>query len=123
VFGSLAWLLAAFYAVWPSYGVAIAGLTVTVLLALLPLTLRQARSTSEMQRLQPELRRLREEHKGDRQQLNQEMVALYQRHGVNPAGGCLPSMVQLPVVLVMYRVVRGLTYHDPSSGHLAPRYL
>ncbi len=123
MFAPLAWLLAAYYAVWPSYGFAIVALTATVLVALFPLTLAQMRASTEMQRLQPELRRLRDRHKNDRQRLQQETVALYQRSGVNPARGCLPMLVQLPVMIVMYRVIRGLTYHDPATGGLAPRYL
>jgi YidC/Oxa1 family membrane protein insertase len=123
MFAPFAWLLAAFYALWPSYGFAIIALTCTVLAVLLPLTLQQAKAMAAMQRLQPQLKRLRQEHKNDRQRLNQETVALYRRHGVNPAGGCLPMVVQLPVMIVMYRVIRGLTYHDPVTGDLAPQYL
>jgi len=122
VFAPLAWLLAAFYAVWPSYGFAIVALTATVLVVLSPLTLHQAKAMMGMQRLQPELRRLRQLHKEDRQRLNRETIALYQRHGINPASGCLPMLVQLPVMIVMYRLIRGLTFHD-SSGALTPRYI
>lgn len=123
MFGYLARLLATFYALWPSYGFAIVALTVTVYLALLPLTLRQARAMTAMQQLQPQLRTLRERHTGDRQRLNQETVALYQRHAVNPAASFLPMLLQLPVLIVMYRVIRGLTYDDPTTGDAAPRYL
>jgi YidC/Oxa1 family membrane protein insertase len=124
VFAPLAWLLAAFYALWPSYGFAIVALTTSVLVATFPLTLRTTRSASEMQRLQPELRRLREQHRRhDRQRLNQEIVALYRRHGVNPGAGCLPLLLQLPLMIIMYRVIRGLTHHDPATGAPAPRYL
>lgn len=123
MFAPLAWLLAAFYAVWPSYGFAIVALTATVLTVLFPLTLHQARAMTEMQRLQPELRNLREEFQDDRQRLNQETLALYQARGVNPAGGCLPMLVQLPVMIIMYRVIRGLTHLDPDSGTVTPRYL
>lgn len=123
MFGVLARLLAAFYAMWPSYAFAIVALTSVVYLALLPLALRQARAMTAMQQLQPQLRDLRERHKGDRQRLNEETVALYQRHAVNPAASLLPMLVQLPVMVVMYRVIRGLTYHDAATGLAAPRYL
>lgn len=123
VFAPLAWLLAALYAIWPSYGFAIAALTASVFIVLSPLTLHQAKAMVAMQRIQPELRQLRQQHKDDRQRLQQETLSLYQRHGVNPASGCLPMLVQLPVMIVMYRVIRGLTYHDPGSGALAPRYI
>jgi YidC/Oxa1 family membrane protein insertase len=123
MFGVLARVLAAFYAVWPSYAFAIVALTSVVYLALLPLGLRQAKAMTAMQHLQPQLRALRERHKGDRQRLNEETMALYQRHAVNPAATFLPMVVQLPVMVVMYRVVRGLTYNDAVTGQAAPRYL
>jgi YidC/Oxa1 family membrane protein insertase len=123
MFGVLARLLAAFYAVWPSYAFAIVALTSVVYLALLPLGLRQAKAMTAMQELQPQLRALRQRHKGDRQRLNEETMALYQRHAVNPAASFLPMLVQLPVMVVMYRVIRGLTYNDAATGQAAPRYL
>ena len=123
MFGALARLLAGFYALWPSYGFAIAALTAAVYLALLPLTLRQARAMTAMRELQPQLRALRDKHKGDRQRLHAETVALYQRHRINPGRSLLPIIVQLPVMVVMYRVIRGLTHDDPTTGEAAPRYL
>lgn len=123
MFGALARLLAAFYALWPSYAFAIVALTSVVYLALLPLALRQARAMTAMQQLQPQLRSLRARHKGDRQRLNEETMALYQRHAVNPAASFVPMLVQLPVMVVMYRVIRGLTYNDAATGLAAPRYL
>ena len=123
MFGVLARLLAAFYAVWPSYAFAIVALTSAVYLALLPVALRQARAMTAMQQLQPQLRAIRERHKGDRQRLNEETMALFQRHAVNPAASFLPMLVQLPVMVVMYRVIQGLTYHDAATGLASPRYL
>lgn len=123
MFGVLARLLAAFYAMWPSYAFAIVALTCAVYLALLPFTLRQARAMTAMQHLQPQLQALRKQHKGDRQRLSQETMALYQRHEVKPAASFVPMLVQLPVMFVMYRVIRGLTYSDAATGQAAPRYL
>lgn len=123
MFAPLAWLLAAYYEAWPSYGLAITALTATLFLAVLPLSIKQARAMGELQRIQPEVRALRQRHGADRHRLHEETMALYRGHGVNPAGGCLPSLLQLPVMIVMYRVIRGLTYHDPRTGDLAPRYL
>ncbi len=82
---------------------------------LFPLTLCQARSMTQMRQLQPDIKRLRELHKGNREALNAATVSLYQGHGVNQAGGCPPMLVQLPVMIVMYRVIRGLIYHDPAT--------
>lgn len=105
-------MLAFFYSlpvVGSSYGVAIILLTIAVMVILMPLTLKATRSTIKMTQLQPELKRLQKEHKDDRQALNQEMMALYQENGVNPVGGCLPMLAQLPVFLLLFNVLRGLS--------------
>ena len=105
-------LLAFFYSlpvVGGSYGLAIILLTATVMIVLMPLTIRATRSTIKMTQLQPEMRALQKEYKDDKAQLNQAMMALYQEHGVNPIGGCLPILAQLPVFLILFNVLRGLT--------------
>lgn len=105
-------LLAFFYelpVVGGSYGLAIILLTLAVMVVLMPLTLRATRSQIKMMQLQPEMRALQKKHKDDRQTLNQEMMALYQKHGVNPVGGCLPMLAQLPVFLLLFNVLRGLS--------------
>lgn len=109
MFQVLAGVLAFFYGIIPNYAVAIALLTLTVMLVLSPLTLKSTRSMLAMQRLQPEVKRIQQKYKGgDRQQMQQEMMALYKEHQVNPVSGCLPMLVQLPVLFVMYHVIRGL---------------
>jgi YidC/Oxa1 family membrane protein insertase len=109
---SITSLLAFFYSlpvVGGSYGIAIMLLTATVMTVLMPLTLKATRSTIKMTQLQPELKALQKEYKDDKQELNQAMMAMYQEHGVNPVGGCLPMVAQLPVLLVLFNVLRGLT--------------
>src|SRR5688572_15957314 len=59
----------------------------------------------EMQVIQPEVKKLQAKHKGDRQKLNEEMMALYKEHGVNPFGGCLPLLMQFPVFIALYRLI------------------
>lgn len=122
MFQLVAHVLEGFYAVIPSYGVTIIAFTLSIYVLLSPLTIHQVRSMTAMQTLQPELKRLQKEHKGDRERLNAEMLALYQEHGVNPAQGCVPMLVQLPIVFVVYRVIRGLTATDATGG-FSPRYL
>ena len=78
-------LLAFFYSIIPNYGIAIIMLTLVVSLLLFPLTLKQTRSMRAMQEIQPEVKRLQKELKGDREELNKELMALYQERGVNPA--------------------------------------
>lgn len=121
MFQVLAGLLAFFFELVPSYGVAIMLLTLTVMLVLTPLTWKSTRSMLEMQRLQPEIKKLQQQHKSDRQKLNEELMAFYKEHKVNPLGGCLPMLLQLPVFLVMYRVIHGLT--QTRGGVPSPAYI
>ncbi|MGI8685355.1 MAG: YidC/Oxa1 family membrane protein insertase [Acidimicrobiales bacterium] len=122
MFQFLAGVLAYFYSLIPNYAVAIALLTLSVMLVLSPLTLKSTRSMLAMQKLQPEMKALQTKHKGgDRQKLNEEMMALYKEHKVNPVAGCLPMIMQMPVFLVMYNVISGLT---KKTGEVAsPKYL
>ena len=113
MFNVLAGLVAFFYSLIPSYGIAISLLTLAVMLVLAPFTIKGTRSMLAMQALQPEIKRLQAKHKGDRQALNEAMMGFYKEHSVNPLAGCLPLVVQMPVLLVMYRVIRGLTYNRP----------
>ena len=108
----LGWL----YDLWPSYGGSIILLTLVIMTVMAPLTIRQTRSMLEMQRLQPELKKLRAKYPNDRERMNQEMMALYQANGVNPLGGCLPILVQLPIFLFLFQVVRGLTRRITDIG-------
>jgi YidC/Oxa1 family membrane protein insertase len=94
-----------FHSLVGSYGVAIILLTVIIKLILTPLTHKQYNSMREMQALAPKVKRLREKLKGDPQKLNQETMALYKEHGVNPLGGCLPMLLQIPVFWALYNVL------------------
>jgi YidC/Oxa1 family membrane protein insertase len=98
--------LAGFYAVIPSYGIAIIVLTIAVRLILLPLSIKQTRSMREMQLIQPEVKKLQAKYKGNRQKMNEELMALYKEHGVNPLGGCLPLLMQFPVLIALFYVIR-----------------
>ena len=125
MFQILAGALAFFYGIVDDYAVAIALLTLAVMLALSPLTWKSTRSMLAMQRLQPEVKKLQQKYKGgDRQQMNQEVMALYKEHQVNPLSGCLPMLVQLPVLFVMYHVIRGLTHIEAGKCEgFDPKYL
>lgn len=121
LFQAMAWLIAFFYALIPNYAIAIALLTVVVMIVTAPLTIKSTRSMVEMQRLSPELKKLQQKYKGDRQKLNEEMMSLYKEHGVNPAGGCLPMLIQFPVFIILYDVIRGLT-NTVKRGQVIPAY-
>ncbi len=112
MFDAIARVLAGLYdlpGVGGSYGIAIVLLTLAVMTLLMPLTLRATKSTIKMQQVQPELKRIQKEYKNDREEMNREMMALYQREGINPVGGCIPMLAQLPVFLVLFNILRGLT--------------
>ena len=117
LFQGLTWLIAQFYALVPSYAAAISLLTVAVMLLLAPLTLKSTRSMLALQKLQPEMKRLQQEHKNDRVALNEAMMAFYKEHKINPLGGCVPVLLQMPVFLVMYNVISGLR-HVPKPKYL-----
>ncbi len=84
---------------------AIVVFTILVRVAILPLTAQQQRSAKRMQELQPELKKLQEKYKNDREKLAQEQMALYREHGVNPFGGCLPLLIQLPILIALYQAI------------------
>jgi YidC/Oxa1 family membrane protein insertase len=105
-----------FYTLIPNYAVAIALLTCVVMLITTPLTLKGTRSMIEMQRLQPQIRRLQVQYKDDRAKLNEELMAFYREHEINPVGGCLPLLIQMPVFSILFYVVRGLTNQAKFLG-------
>lgn len=118
----LAQLLAVFYSVVPNYLAAIVLLTLVLMLVMTPLTLKQQRSMTAMQEIQPEIKRIQAKYKGDRQKANEEVMALYQERGVNPLAGCLPLVIQLPFFFAMFQVLRGLT-QTGSDGTFDPKFL
>jgi YidC/Oxa1 family membrane protein insertase len=105
-----------FYELVPDYAFAIAMLTLVVMVVTTPLTLKGTRSMIEMQRHQPEIRKLQVQYKDDRQKLNEEMMRFYKEHNINPLGGCFPLLIQMPVFLVLYRVIEGLTNETKWVG-------
>ena len=88
-----------------NYGVSIILLTVLVKVILWPLSHKSYKSMKEMQKLQPIMAKIREKHKNDKQKMNQEMMSLYKTYKVNPMGGCLPMLVQLPVFFALFRLL------------------
>jgi YidC/Oxa1 family membrane protein insertase len=122
MFKFIADVLAFLYELVPSYGGAIMLLTLAIMVVLTPLTLKGTRSMLAMQRLQPELRKLQVKYKDDREKLNQEMMAFYKENNINPVGGCLPLLIQMPVFFVLYRVLFGLTRRAPYGYDLGSAY-
>lgn len=90
-----------------SYGTAIILLTITVRIILLPLTIKQTKSLQAMQKIQPQLKKLQEKYKDDKEKLQKEMMKFYAENKVNPLGGCLPLLLQLPIFFALFRMLMG----------------
>jgi len=98
-------VLTFFYGFLHNYGLAIILLTIIIKILFWPLTHKSYASMKSMQKLQPEMQKLRERFKSDKERLNKELMALYKEHRVNPMGGCLPMLVQIPVFIALYKVL------------------
>jgi YidC/Oxa1 family membrane protein insertase len=113
-------ILTFFYGVIPNFGIAIILLTVTIGLLLFRLTLKQTRSMKAMQEIQPEIKRIQRELKQDKQAQQAAMMELYKEKGVNPAAGCLPLILQMPIWFALFSVLRSFASSEPlkwvSSG-------
>jgi YidC/Oxa1 family membrane protein insertase len=123
VFNAAAWLIDTFYGWVHNYAFAVSLAALAIMLLITPLTLKSTKGMLEMQRLQPEMKKLQNQYKGDRQKLNEEMMKLYQEHKINPLASCLPLLAQMPVFIIMFRVLRGLTYEPVLGKGFAPKYI
>jgi YidC/Oxa1 family membrane protein insertase len=103
-----------------NYGVAVILLTVLIKLIFWPLSQKSYKSMDQMKRLQPMLTKLREKYADDKERLNQEVMQLYKTYKVNPAGGCLPMVVQIPVFFGLYKALLGSIElrHAPFISHV-----
>ncbi|NJK89321.1 MAG: membrane protein insertase YidC [Myxococcales bacterium] len=99
----LLWILRQFHALTGSWGFAIVGLTFLVKLILFPLNQRQGKSMRAMSALRPQMEAIREKYPEDRQRQSEELLKLYRQHNVNPASGCLPILIQMPIWFALYR--------------------
>jgi len=90
------------YKLVPNYGIAIIMLTIFIKIVLFPFTHKSYESTSKMSAIQPKIKELQTKHKDDSQKLNMEMAALYKKEGVNPMGGCLPLLIQMPIFFALF---------------------
>jgi YidC/Oxa1 family membrane protein insertase len=101
----LLWVLKFFNNYLHNYGWAIILLTILVKIVFWPLTHKSYKSMKDMQKLQPKMAKIREKHKDNREKMNQEMMALYKTYKVNPMGGCLPMVIQIPVFFALYSLL------------------
>lgn len=107
-----------FHYIAPNWGVDIILLTLAIRVAFLPMSIKSQRSMMRLQRLQPQVERMREKFKDDRDRLNREMVDLYKRNHVNPLGGCAPMLLQLPIFIGLYEALLNAVElrHAPFVG-------
>ena len=98
-----------------NFGISIIVVTILIKILLLPLTLKQDKSMKEMKKLQPELEKIKQKYANDKQMLNIKTMELYREHKVNPLGGCLPILIQLPILFALFGVLRnGIIPKDSS---------
>jgi YidC/Oxa1 family membrane protein insertase len=98
-------ILQFFHGIYPNYGLAIIFLTIVVRIALYPLTVSQTKSMAKMQKIQPLVQDIKDRYRDEPQRFNEEVLKLYQKHQVNPLGGCLPLLLQLPVLIALYNTI------------------
>ena len=122
MFQAAAWLISQFYSLTSNYIFAIAIVAFVIMMLIFPLTLKSTKGMLEMQRVQPEMRRIQQQYRNDRQKMNEEMMKLYQEHKVNPLASCLPLLAQMPIFIIMFRVLHGLTSRG-SDGTFDPDYI
>ena len=108
-------LLTMLYGFTHNYGVAIILLTIFIRLILYPLMQKQMVSMREMQKIQPLMKAVQEKYKNDKERLNKELMALYKEHKVNPMSGCLPLLIQMPILILLFQTLRVFKYHIPNT--------
>ena len=100
---------------YPSYGVAIILLTVAIKLVLYPLTVKQVKSMKSVQEIQPKVKALQEKYKDNKEKLQSEIAAVYKAHKVNPLAGCLPLVVQMPILMGIFFAIKEYHYEGPTK--------
>lgn len=119
IYIALGWILDVFYRLVNNYGIAIILFTVFIKALLLPLDIKQKKSMAKTQKIQPLLMEIQKKYANDKEKLNQETMKVYQKYGINPMGGCLPMLIQFPIIIALYWVVKkpiiylmGISFED-----------
>jgi len=106
-----------------NYGVSIILMTILIRLILYPLMQKQMVSMREMQKIQPLMKEVQEKYKNDKERLNKELMTLYKEYKVNPMGGCLPLLIQMPILILLFQVLRVFDYKDKLTGDIVGGFL
>ncbi len=109
-------LLSVLYGITHNYGLAVILLTILIRTVMYPLMQKQMVSMRETQKIQPLMQNIQNKYKDDKERMNQELMRLYKEHGVNPFGGCLPLLIQMPILILFFRVLRGFEYFIPNTN-------
>jgi YidC/Oxa1 family membrane protein insertase len=119
----IGYLLAVFYVPFHSLGIADILLTLVIMAVQFPLTAKQARSMIQMQRVQPEVKKIQAKYKDDKAKQNEELLKFYQENKINPLSGCLPMLITIPIGIAVFRTFeRGVQHHLPQSGTFGELY-
>ena len=125
LYTAVSWIVVQFHALYShvflpdsgwAWGLSIVTLTVVIRACMIPLTIKQTKSMRAMQALQPRLKAIQERYKGDRQKLSEETMKVYKEAGVNPAGSCLPLLIQSPFFMALYGVLRKVADNQPVGA-------
>jgi len=108
-------LLSILYGITHNYGLAIILLTIIIRIIMYPLMQKQMVSMRETQKIQPLMQEIQRKYKHDKERMNQELMRLYKEHKVNPMGGCLPLIIQMPILILFFQVLRGFEYLIPNT--------
>jgi YidC/Oxa1 family membrane protein insertase len=119
----VAQLLILLYGVTHNYGFAIIVLTIIIRVVLYPLMQKQMVSMREMQKIQPLMKAVQSKYKNDKERLNKELMALYKVHKVNPMSGCLPLLIQMPILILLFQALRKFEYKIPNTDTIAGGFL
>ena len=106
LYSAFGFVLKLIYDIVSNYGLSIILLTLLIKIIVLPLTLKQQKAMTNMQRIQPKLQEIQEKYKDDKEKASQETMKLYKEYGVNPMGGCLPLLIQFPILIAFYQVIQ-----------------
>ncbi|MEL3907081.1 MAG: membrane protein insertase YidC [Treponema sp.] len=117
----LKWLLQFFYMLIPNWGVSIILVTILIKVIFFPLTKKSSEATQQMQKMQPKIQEIQAKYKGKPQKLNEEMAKLYKEAGYNPLSGCLPMLIQLPILFAMYRLFNN--YFEFRGAMFIPNWI
>lgn len=100
---------------YPSYGIAIILLTIAIKMVLYPLTVKQVKSMKAMQEIQPKVKAMQEKYKDNKEKLQTEIAAIYKANNVNPVSGCLPLIVQMPILMGIFFAIKEYQYQGPTK--------